>query len=104
MIEKLQLHEGLHAETWYKDGDRSVAFVTLCGLGKRVINRKSDLTYEVLEGIGIFNVGDSCIRVVQAGEKITIPAGTQYQDEGTLMMMVTSTPPFNEEGVIVLSD
>jgi mannose-6-phosphate isomerase-like protein (cupin superfamily) len=104
MTEKLHLHEGLHAETWYKDKNTSIAFITLCGLGKRVINKKSDVTYEVLDGIGVFNVGDSCVRVVQAGEKITVPAGTQYQDEGTLMMMATSTPPFNEEDVIVLKD
>jgi mannose-6-phosphate isomerase-like protein (cupin superfamily) len=61
------------------------------------------MTYEIIGGCGVFDIGDSCIRFVQEGEKITIPAGTQYQDEGNLMMLVTAKPPFDPSDVQVLS-
>lgn len=102
MIEKLELFPGLHAETWYQDEEKSVAFVTLQGLNKRIVNRRSDMSYKIVAGCGVFNVGDSCVRFVQAGETIYIPAGTQYQDEGNLMMLATAMPTFQQSDVEIL--
>lgn len=102
MNEALELYPGLYAETWYEDEEKSVALVTLNGLNNRIVNRRSDMTYQIVAGCGIFNVGDSCIRFVQSGETITIPAGTRYQDEGRMMMIATAVPPFNPSDVVTL--
>lgn len=103
MNEKLELYPGLHAETWYEDEERSVALVTLSGLNNRIVNHRSDMRYEVMAGCGMFIIGDSNVQYVEKGAAICIPAGTQYQDEGNLMMLATATPPFNPTDIETLS-
>ncbi len=92
----------IDVETWFVDDKKSVAFVALHGLNKSVANIRSDMTYEVLDGCGLFEIDGSTI-LVQSGEKVEIPAGSQHQEDGSLTMLVTSIPPFNPFDVVILS-
>ena len=103
MNERLQISNGLNAETWFQDECMSIAMVTLNGVNDRIVNSISDMTYEIIAGAGKFTVGDCCVVTVQVGDKISIPAGTQYHDEGKLMMLASATPPFNNDDVEVLT-
>ncbi len=35
---------------------------------------------------------------------ISVPACTQYQDEGSLMMLATAIPPFRQIDVVIISE
>lgn len=89
-------------ETWLRDDEKTVAYVVLMGLGKEVRNLASDMFYEIIGGEGIFEV-DGKIQAVRAGSKVEIPRRTVYRDEGNLAMIVTSTPPFQDDMVEMLS-
>lgn len=95
-------HCWLDVEPWLVDDDRSITFIALYGLNNSVANMRSDLTYEILDGCGLFEIDGTTI-FVQSGESVEIPAGTQYQEDGVLTMLVTAIPPFNEFDVVVLS-
>ncbi len=57
MTDNIELFPGLYAETWYQDEERSVAFVTLRGMNKLIVNRRSDMTYKIVAGCGVFKIG-----------------------------------------------
>lgn len=91
------------AETWFQDDEKSIALIVLKGLNSKVRNRVSTTTYEVVSGSGRFSFGGADFEV-KAGSRVTIPAGHTYQDQGDLVMLATSRPPFNPKQVEVIEE
>jgi mannose-6-phosphate isomerase-like protein (cupin superfamily) len=97
----------LAVETWYQDEEQTVALIILNGLGSKVRNRHSDMTYKVVSGRGSFSISSGCNhptnitlkKLVNPGDEVTIPKGKIYVDEGNLVMLATAKPPFDEAGV-----
>lgn len=89
---------GLVAETIYEDDDRSIAFIVLNGANKVVRNHTMTLQYEVLAGTGVVDI-ESEVFPLYPGVTLTIPPGVFYQDDGKLVMLATSTPPFDAANV-----
>ena len=94
-------------DTLYEDADRTIALVTLQGVGARVRNLRSATSYHVVSGHGYFfrkfpNTGQLFDKKVGPGDVVHIPAGTEYQDSGDLVMLATSTPAFDPSDVEVL--
>lgn len=93
----------LWVETWYSDNELSIAFVALKGRGAHVRNMLSETTYEVISGHGIFRLDDDdCILLVGPGDKLTIGPDQGYQDQGNLVMLATSRPPYDARYVELL--
>lgn len=93
-------------ETWFEDDDHSVALVVLNGVGRRVKNNLSDVTYEVVSGQGTFVVNederlDICVHT-EPGMALTIKKGYAYQDSGDMVMLAKSVPPFDPKYVEIL--
>ncbi len=91
----------LTVETLYEDSERSIATVVLNGINTRIINRRSRMTYEVLKGEGIMEVGWQS-RSISVGDSVVIEAGTPYRDEGQMVLLATAQPPYDSNDVIVL--
>lgn len=91
----------LFAQTLYQDNIRSKARIGLRGLNAATINHESTTMYEVILGNGLMNI-DGTDRPLFEGVRLTVPAGTPYQDEGHLVMLATSEPPFNPASVEML--
>lgn len=94
-------------DTLYEDADRTIALVIVKGIGARVRNLRSTMEYQVVSGHGCFfrkfpNTGQLFDKKVGPGDVVHIPAGTEYQDSGDLVMLVTSTPPFDRSYVEVV--
>jgi mannose-6-phosphate isomerase-like protein (cupin superfamily) len=89
-------------DTLFVDDERTIALVRLQGVGRRVVNEVSNNTYRVVSGLGQFLIEGREPLEVAAGDVVGISRGTAYQDEGDLVMLVTSVPPFNPEAVQVL--
>lgn len=79
----------------------SFAIVAINGTNARVINHGSNSIYHVASGSGYFQVGDQVFRV-KAGDTVTIPAGTPYQDAGRMVLHVICTPPFDQDQLEVI--
>lgn len=88
--------EVLHAETLYADADCSIALVTLNGANPPLVQTRCDMRYEVVAGSGVFYIADQAVIPVTNGSVVTIPAGTQYCDEGSMMLLATARPPFDQ--------
>jgi mannose-6-phosphate isomerase-like protein (cupin superfamily) len=96
-------------EPLYADDERSVAQVTLHGVGRAVENNGSESTYKVLEGEGVFKVLDRksielMIIPVTEGDEVVIPQGTIYANMGDLVMQVTCKPPYDPAKVRIVQD
>lgn len=89
-------------DTLLSDEDKTIALVTLQGLGAHVRNELSNNTYRIISGVGRFVVEGREPQEVQAGSVVHIERGRSYQDEGDLVMLCTSRPPFNPQTVQIL--
>lgn len=88
----------INVETWLEDDDHSIAFVSVNGVNRIVMNRGSDITYHVISGTGTMNFPEEARAVALfPNARITIPKGTVYHDAGNLVMLATATPPFDPE-------
>jgi mannose-6-phosphate isomerase-like protein (cupin superfamily) len=85
----------------FENDAMSFAIVAVKGTNVRTINHGSNTVYHVASGDGFFRIGDQVLRVI-AGDTVTIPAGTPYQDAGTMVLHVICTPPFDRNMVEVL--
>ncbi len=82
-----------------KDVDNvSAALVKINGTNKKVINKRSDALYYVIEGNGSFNI-DGEELPVEAGDFVYIPKGTPYFDKGNLVMLGFNNPRFDKDFV-----
>lgn len=88
-------------ETWFQDKLQTVAFVALEGVNRSETVKNAEMRYEIVSGVGQFCVGDLLIDV-GAGDIISIPPGTTYQDRSKdgMVMLCTTTPPFDPEQTI----
>jgi mannose-6-phosphate isomerase-like protein (cupin superfamily) len=86
--------EVLRVKTLYEDDVKSIAIVALNGTNRATINHRSTTTYEVLAGFGIMHVADS-LHILEPGSSVFVPAETPYYDEGRMVMLATSVPPFD---------
>ncbi|MCA9337171.1 hypothetical protein KC951_00490 [Candidatus Saccharibacteria bacterium] len=93
-------------ETWYEGSDKTIALIVLKGLGSYVRNNESETTYEVVSGLATFEFEDEPGKqfFVEAGNKVTVPMGIAYRDQGDVVMLATSTPPFNPNAVEIIQD
>ena len=73
----------------------SVTWVRIWGHHDRVVNHISDRVYYVIEGEGMFQVGDEAPRErVQAGEFVFIPRDVPYEFEGQMRYIVMNGPAY----------
>jgi mannose-6-phosphate isomerase-like protein (cupin superfamily) len=96
--EALSVTEVLEARTIYQDCEVSVARISLNGLNARTINRRSTTTYHIMKGDGVLEMFGQ-FREIHAGDTVTIPTGSPYQDEGELEMLAISIPPFDPTAI-----
>ena len=80
----------------------SVAIVKISGTNKKVVNKRSDTLYYVLEGKGEFNIDDEIIPV-SVGDLVFIRKGTPYFDKGKLTLLSFNNPRFNKDFVDYLT-
>ncbi len=78
--------------------EHTIARVALSGCNRPVINHGSDTTYELLCGSGTVEV-DFAVYELRLGSRVHIPRGTPYQDEGSMVLLATSIPPFDPEEI-----
>jgi len=95
--------EILRAETLYLDDERSVAVVAVNGINRKTINHLSDTNYRVIVGTGLMHLPRRDVELTP-GTSVNVRANTPYYDEGSLIMIATSTPPFDPESVETLDD
>ncbi len=91
----------LSAETWYIDDSKSIALIVLRGVNRLNVNHRSTTTYEVVSGGGKVTLGEEPLEL-NRGDTFVAPVDVPYQTEGDLMMLATSTPPFNIDSVEIL--
>ncbi len=99
--------EFFEADTWYQDTERTIAFIALKGANDKVRNHSSTTTYEVISGSGRFALQEDIglptqVYPVKAGAVVRVPKGTIYQDQGDMVMIATSCPPFDPGAVEVI--
>lgn len=96
----------IFAETLFVDDHESIALVTLDGINDVIRNEGSDMTYTVTGGSGKFYIGrgpfDSEVVDVIPGSVVEIPRGSTYQDIGSLTMLATARPPFDQSKVRII--
>jgi len=86
-----------------KDIDNvSVALIKIDGTNKKVINKRGDALYYVLEGKGEFEIGDEKVSVSK-GDLIFIPKNTPYFDKGKLTMISFNNPRFDKDFIEYLT-
>ncbi len=86
-----------------KDVDNvSVSLVTINGTNKRIINKRGDALYYVIEGSGSFNIEGEELQV-EVGDLVYIPKGTPYFDKGNLVMLSVNTPRFDKDFIDYLN-
>ena len=73
----------------------SMTWVHIWGHHERVVNATSDRAYYILEGEGVFQVGDDTpMEAVTAGDVVYIEHGTPYEFEGHMRYIVVNGPAF----------
>ena len=77
-------------------GNVSVAIVKIDGTNNKVINKRSDALYYVLEGSGSFNIDGDEIPV-SVGDLVFIAKGTAYFDKGKLILLSFNNPRFDKD-------
>lgn len=103
-MKNLELREPvLKVTSLHEDHEHTIARIVLRGLNRPVINHLSSTTYEVLCGEGTMEI-DFAVHELRPGVEITVPAGTPYQDEGELLMLATTKPPFESSAVEFLDE
>lgn len=90
--------EVLRVEPLYSDNEKSVALVALNGTNQAIVNRLSTTTYQVIAGNGVMHLPGKNVEL-KNGSELTVPAKTPYYDEGSVVMIATSIPPFDPEHV-----
>lgn len=88
-------------DTWFQDKLQTVAFVALEGVNRSETVKNAEMRYEIVSGIGQFCIDDILVDV-EAGDVVTIPPGTPYQDRSAegMMMLCTTTPPFDSSQTV----
>ena len=82
-----------------KDVDNvSAAIIKINGTNKKVVNKRGDALYYVIEGSGSFNI-DGEELLVEIGDLVYIPKGTPYFDKGNLVMLSFNSPRFDKDFV-----
>lgn len=94
-----ELEQNLYVEELYRDEKKSVARMVLRGVGRRAINHLSETTYETLCGSGIMDVDGEIYELYQGNLAITVKPGTPYYDQGDVVLLATSRPPFQPDKV-----
>jgi mannose-6-phosphate isomerase-like protein (cupin superfamily) len=83
--------------------DLSVTLVSIWGHHDRVVNAISSRAYYIIEGSGVFQVGDGApMQPVQAGDFVHIPVNVPYEFEGTMRYIVMNGPAFRPGSDVVL--
>jgi len=80
----------------------SLAVIKIDGTNKKVVNRRGDALYYVLQGNGEFNIDGEKVPVT-TGDLVFIPKGTPYFDKGKLTMLSFNNPRFNKESIDYLT-
>ena len=91
-------------ETWFEDTAQTVAFVALEGTNQPETVLNAEMRYTIVSGIGQFCIGNTLVDV-EEGDVVMIPPGTPYQDrsEEGMVMLCTTTPPFDPSKTVSLS-
>ena len=86
-----------------KDIDNvSVALVEIDGNNKKIINKRGDALYFILDGEGQFEIDGEMVKVAK-GDLIFIPQGTPYYDKGKLKMISFNNPRFDKNFIKYLT-
>lgn len=79
-----------------KDVDNvSAALIKINGTNKKVVNKRGDALYYIIEGKGSFNIDGEEI-LVETGDLVYIPKGIPYFDKGNLVMLSFNNPRFDK--------
>jgi mannose-6-phosphate isomerase-like protein (cupin superfamily) len=62
----------------------------------KIIEKKSDFTYYILEGSGYFEI-EGEVENCEAGDLVCIPSGKKFIYKGKLKMLLICTPPWRED-------
>lgn len=81
----------------------SVAVVEINGKNKKIVNKKGDAIYYVLKGSGFFEI-DGHKNLVEQGDLIFIPKGSEYFDSGNLTMISINNPRYDSKFIEYLED
>lgn len=81
----------------------SVAIVEINGKNKKIINKRGDAIYYVLNGLGIFEINGQK-NSVEEGDLIFIPKGTEYYDSGKLTMLSINNPRYDSKFIEYLEE
>lgn len=76
----------------------SVAVIRVQGVNRKSKNKKSDLFYFVLEGMGTFTVNEELFEV-SPQDLIFVPRNTPYVDSGQMLLLVFSSPRYDASEV-----
>jgi mannose-6-phosphate isomerase-like protein (cupin superfamily) len=80
----------------------SVAIIKIDGTNKKVINKRGDALYYVLDGKGEFEIDGDKVSVM-TGDLVYIPKRTPYFDKGKLTMISFNNPRFNKDFIEYLT-
>ena len=72
----------------------SAAIIEIDGTNKKIINRKGDAIYYILEGNGYFEI-NGIKNAVEKGDLVFIPKGCEYFDSGKLKMICINSPRYD---------
>lgn len=74
----------------------SVTWVRLWGRLRRMVCHASDRAMYIIDGEGVFVVGDESPAHVAAGDFVLIPRGVPYEGVGEVTYLVINSPAYEE--------
>jgi mannose-6-phosphate isomerase-like protein (cupin superfamily) len=74
--------------------DISITWVQIWGHHQRMVCDISDRPYYIIEGEGVFQLGDGESFKVSGGDFVYIPRGVPYEFEGHMTYLVMNGPAF----------
>jgi glyoxylate utilization-related uncharacterized protein len=88
LIMKTAINRAEHSE------DISITWVNIWGHHQRMVCDISDRPYYIIEGKGVFQLGDDEPFEVEGGDFVYIPRGVPYEFSGHMTYLVMNGPAF----------
>lgn len=88
LVMKKVIHRDAHSK------DISITWVEIWGHHQRMVCDVSDRPYYIIEGTGVFQLGEDEPFPVSGGDLIFVPRGVPYEFSGQMTYLVMNGPAF----------